>query len=185
MAVVASMLAAGGGVATPGHAVTTVDHGEWYNAKSTHNCTGGTTTFICRHTATMDPFSPQVTSGCLEVEPRSGQPVRTGCSAELLKEGDLTYVRSSGAGKRGACSTTRTTDGTVPEVSIFSRVLSREFDVPVDIINTPTGSTISGTRSTSDGLTIHVEGKWTNGCSDPTVEGATVGTWSGSFDIVI
>jgi hypothetical protein len=170
--------------ATPSHAVGKVIHGTWWGGKSTHLCAGSTTNFVCRHTAdSTKTFAADVNPICIETDANTGAPLKTGCSA-VLNNSEGTYVRSSGAGVVGACSTTRAA-ASVPTLRVVSRALNgAAFDVPVNIINSPGMTDISGTLFQL-GVTIHVAGRWTHGCGDPTTEGAAVGTWYGTFEIAV
>jgi hypothetical protein len=170
----------------PAGAATGVIHGTWTAGRSTHDCFGSTTAFTCRHTATSDEwFQDEVVPICIEAESTTLLPLATGCSVVLQPESGVTYVSSKGAGTVGACSTNRSPKANVPVVRIVSRALSGQaFDVPVTISNSAHATAISGTLFQAV-VTVHVEGHWSHGCDDPLGDGRAVGTWSGTFDILV
>jgi hypothetical protein len=168
-----------------GAALTSIVTGEWTNGSATSYCSGTTTSFTCQHVATTARgFSG--TALCLESDSTLNRPLETGCGAVLLSESlSRPYQRTSGAGTRGACATSRTYSSQLhrPVVRVTSMVLSRNFEVPVDIINNAASAKVSGTVSTADGLTVHVEGHWSQGCGG-SADGYGVSPWHGTFEIL-
>lgn len=184
-AVLACILAAPALASGPSSALTSVDEGFWVNARSRHSCTG-LSNLTCRHDATTAAGYRESVPVCVESDPVLGRPLATGCGVVLLSDPDGGFQRTAGLGRRGACVTTRTYSiSTRPAVQLYSALLRRTFEVGVDIVNSASSTKISGTLSTADGFTVHVEGHWTSGCSDPTVEGMTEGAWYGTFTIGI